>query len=152
MWVNIADYQVFIYLQKRIFILIDIARDPLTQPMLHIDTSQCQTSCTDPYSNQDQDLWEILRPPTSQIDKKIPLTHWGRVTHIGLRKLSIIGSDDGLAPDRRHAIIRTNAAILSIRPLGPNFNGILIKIHPRSIQKMSSGKWRPFCVGLRVDK
>ena len=34
-----------------------------------------------------------------------PLTHWGRVTHICVSKLTIIGSDNGLSPDRRQAII-----------------------------------------------
>ena len=33
------------------------------------------------------------------------LTHEGRVTHICVGKLTIIGSDNGLAPGRRQAII-----------------------------------------------
>ena len=33
------------------------------------------------------------------------LTHWGRVTHICVSNLTIIGSDNGLSPDRRQAII-----------------------------------------------
>ena len=37
-------------------------------------------------------------------------------------------SDNGLAPGRRHAIIWTNADILSIRPQGTYFNGILFEI------------------------
>ena len=32
------------------------------------------------------------------------LTHWGRVTHICIGKLTIIGSDNGLSPGRRQAI------------------------------------------------
>ena len=32
-------------------------------------------------------------------------THWGRATHIGVSKLIIIGSDNGLSPSRRLAII-----------------------------------------------
>ena len=35
----------------------------------------------------------------------VSLTHWGRVTHICVSKLSILGSDNGLAPTRRQAII-----------------------------------------------
>ena len=35
-------------------------------------------------------------------------THWGRVTHICVSKLVIIGSDNGLSPDQRQAIIWTN--------------------------------------------
>ena len=33
------------------------------------------------------------------------LTHWGRVTQICVSKLSILGSDNGLSPGRRQAII-----------------------------------------------
>ena len=84
----------------------------------------------------------------------IPLTHWGRVTHICVSKLTIIGSDNGLSPDRRQAIIWTNAGILLIRPLGTNFNEILIEIPTFSFTKMrlkvSSAKRRPFCLGLNV--
>ena len=36
------------------------------------------------------------------------LTHWGRVTHICVSKLTIIGSDHDLSPGRRHAITRTS--------------------------------------------
>ena len=57
-----------------------------------------------------------------------PLTHWDRVMHICLGKLTIIGSDNGLSPGRRQAIIWTNASILSIGPLGTNFSEISIKI------------------------
>ena len=83
-----------------------------------------------------------------------PLTHWGRVTHICFGKLTIIGSDNGLSPGRRQAIIWTNAGILLIGPLGTNFSEIIIKIDTISFKKMhlkmSSAKWRPFCLGLNV--
>ena len=39
-----------------------------------------------------------------------------------------IGSDNGLSPLRRQAIIWTNVVILLIRPLGTNFSEILIGI------------------------
>ena len=42
------------------------------------------------------------------------LTHWGRVTHICVSNLTIIGSDNGLSTGRRQAIIWTNAGILLI--------------------------------------
>ena len=42
------------------------------------------------------------------------------MTHIFVGKLTIIGSDNGLSPDRRQAIIWTNAGILLIRTLGTN--------------------------------
>ena len=82
------------------------------------------------------------------------LTHWGRETHTCISKLSIIGSDNGLSPGRRQTIIWTNAGILSIGPIGTILNEILIIIHTFSFKKihfkMSSGKWRPFCLGLSV--
>ena len=57
---------------------------------------------------------------------------------------------------RRQAIFWTNAGILLIGPLGTNFNEILIKILILSFRKMrlkvSSGKWRPFCLGLNALK
>ena len=84
----------------------------------------------------------------------VSLTHWGRVTHICVSKLTIIGSDNGLLPGRRQAIIRTNAGILFIEPLGTNFSEILIEIRTFSFKKMclkvSSAKRRPFCLGLNV--
>ena len=43
--------------------------------------------------------------------------------------LTSISSGNGLSPGRRQAIIWTNAGILLIRPLGKNFNEILIQIH-----------------------
>ena len=82
------------------------------------------------------------------------LTHWGRVTHICVGKLTSIGSDNGLSPGRRQAIIRTNAGILLIRPLGNKLQWILVEILIFSFKKMhlkmSSGKWRPSCLGLNV--
>ena len=78
----------------------------------------------------------------------------GWMTHIRISKRTIIGSDNGLAPARRQAIIWTNAGILLITPLGTNFSEILIEIYIFSFKKMhwkmSSGKWRPFCLGLNV--
>ena len=82
------------------------------------------------------------------------LTHWGRVTHICVGNLTIIGSDNGLSPGRRQAIIWTNAGILLIGPLGTNFSEILVGIHQLSFTKMhlkmSSAKWRRFSLGLNV--
>ena len=81
-----------------------------------------------------------------EADKAL-LTHWGRVMHICVSDLTIIGSDNGLLPGWRQAIIRTNAGILLIRPLGTNFSEILIKILIFSFKKMrlkvSSAKSRP---------
>ena len=77
------------------------------------------------------------------------ITHWGRMTHTWVGKLTIIGSDNGLLPARRPAITWTNARILFIGLLGTNFSEILIRIQTFSFMKMhlkmSSAKWRPFC-------
>ena len=88
--------------------------------------------------------------------RDIFLTHRGRVTHICVGYLTIIGSDNGLSPGRRQAIIWTNASILFIGPLGTNFSEISIEMLTFSFKKMrlkvSSAKWRPFCLGLNVLK
>ena len=82
------------------------------------------------------------------------LTHWGRVTYICVSKLTIIGSDNGLSPGWRQAIIWTNAGILSIGTLETNFSEISTEIDIFSFRKMylkmPSGNWRPFCLGLNV--
>ena len=82
------------------------------------------------------------------------LTHWGRVTHIRVSKLNIIGSDNGLSPGQRQAIIWTNVGILLIGPIQTNFSEILSEIHTFSFKKMhfktSSAKPRPSCLGLNV--
>ena len=94
----------------------------------------------------DEEDWENV--------KSVHLTHWGRVTHVCVRKLTSIGSDNGLSPSRRQAIIWTNAGILSIGPLGTNFSEISIEIQIFSFKKMhlkmSSAKWRPFFLRLDV--
>ena len=63
------------------------------------------------------------------------------------------GSDNGLSPIRRQAIIWTNAGILLIGPW-TNFSEILIKIQTFSFKKMplkmSSAKCRQCCLGLNV--
>ena len=69
-------------------------------------------------------------------------------------KLTIIGSDNGLPPGRRQAIIWTNAGISLIEPLGADFSEISIEIHiflfTQMHLKMSSVKRGPFCRGLNV--
>ena len=62
------------------------------------------------------------------------LTHWSRVKHRVVSKVTIIGPDNGLTPGRRKAIICTNAGILLIRTLGTNFSEILIEIHTFSLK------------------
>ena len=80
------------------------------------------------------------------------LTHWGRVKHICVGKLTIIVSDNGLSPGWRQAIIWTNAGILLISPLGTNFSEILIRIQIFSFKKMHLKKyvkWLPSCSAWR---
>ena len=88
------------------------------------------------------------------LNTKGHLTHWGWVTHICISELAIIGPDNGLSPSLRQAINWTNAGILSIGPLGINFNEILIEIDTFSFKKMrlkmSFAKWRPSCISLNV--
>ena len=82
------------------------------------------------------------------------LTHWGRVTHICVSKLTIIGSDNGLLPGWCQAIISANAGILLIQTLGTNFSEILSEILTFSFKKMHlkmlSAKWWQFPLGLSV--
>ena len=66
------------------------------------------------------------------------------MTHIYISKLTIIGSDKGLAPEWRQAITWTSIGVLLIWALGANFKEIWIKIHAFSFKKihfkMLSGK------------
>ena len=55
-------------------------------------------------------------------DQVIHLTHWGRVTHKYVGKLTIIGSNNRLSPGRRQSIIWTNAGIWLIGSLRKNFS------------------------------
>ena len=88
------------------------------------------------------------------------LTHWGWVTHICISKIIIVGSDNGLSPDRHQAIIWANAGILLIGPLETNFNESLIEIYTFSFKKthlenvvwkMSAILSRPQSVNLILD-
>ena len=76
------------------------------------------------------------------------------MTHICASELTIIGSDNGLSPARRQAIIWNNAGLLLIEPLGTKLSEFSIGIQTFSFKKMhlnmSSAKWRPFCLGLNV--
>ena len=86
----------------------------------------------------------------------IALTHWGRVTHICVSKLTIIGSDNGLSPDQRQATTWTNDGILSTT--GPLRNKAQWNINRNSyifiqenasenvVWKMAAMLSRPQCV------
>ena len=73
------------------------------------------------------------------------LTHWGWITHIFVSKQIIVGSYSGLSPGRHQAIFWNKD--------GTNFSEILVKIIllvQKMHLKMSSGNWRPICLGLNV--
>ena len=75
------------------------------------------------------------------------------MTHIFVSKITIIGSDNGLAPGRRQAINWTNAGISFIRTVRTNLSEMLNEIHTFSFKNMHlkmSAKWRQFCLGLNV--
>ena len=87
-------------------------------------------------------------------DRHALLTHWGWVKHICINNLTIIGWDNGLSPGRCQDIICTNAGVLLIWTLGPNFSEIISKIHAFPSKKMHlkmlSAKWQPFCLSHNV--
>ena len=58
------------------------------------------------------------------------------MAHISINKLTIIGSDIGFSPGRRHVIIWTNDGILWIGSFRTHFSEILIEIYIFSVQKM----------------
>ena len=75
----------------------------------------------------------------------IPLVHW-----------ATMGSDNGLFPVQCQAIIWTNPGLLLIGLLARNSSEIWIKMKQFSYKKMhlkmSSTKWRPFCICLNILK
>ena len=80
------------------------------------------------------------------------LTHLPLVPQYASVNRVNIGSDNGLSPGRRQAIIWASVGILLIGPLVINFSEILIKINTFSLKKMhlkmSSAKLQPFCPGV----
>ena len=75
--------------------------------------------------------------------KFITLTHQGRMIHICVANVTIIGSDIGWSP-----------GALLIETLGTIFSELSIGNHTFSFGKMhikmSSAKWRSFCLGFNV--
>ena len=81
----------------------------------------------------------------------IVLSHWGRVMHICVSKLTIIGSDNGLSPDRRQAITWNSAGILFVGHLWTNFDrNLYIFVQENAFEsvvwKMAAILCRPQCV------
>ena len=82
------------------------------------------------------------------------LTHWGRVAHICVSKLTIMVSDKGLSLVRRPAIICTNGGIWLIGSLETKFQINLNRNSHNFIKEMHlkiwSGNWWPFCFGINL--
>ena len=74
--------------------------------------------------------------PNIWIDIRYTVTHWGRVTHTCVGKLTHIGSDNGLSPGWRQAIIWPNAGILLNGHMETNFSERLIQIQTFSLTKI----------------
>ena len=140
-WFSVKEVDVIahkiISLHNHIHFLAILYPTLLANPVVEVGTRQCHNI-----------LLKLLPYFLGTND----LTHSGRVTHICVNDLTSIGSDNGLSPDRRQAIIRTNAGILLIRPLGTNFSEFLVEVLIFSFKKMrlkvSSAKRRSFCLGL----
>ena len=81
------------------------------------------------------------------------LTRWGRVTHICVGKLTIIGSDNGLSPGRYSHYLNQcwNIVNWTLRnKFQWNFNRNSNIFIYENRMKISSAKWRSFCPCLNV--
>ena len=92
----------------------------------------------------------IEKQPSHDMTPRFIIYSKRGITHLALVPNRVsIGSDNGLPPIRRQAIILTNAGLLSIGPT--NFSELLVKSRTFSFKnmrlKLSSAKWRPFCPG-----
>ena len=87
------------------------------------------------------------------IEMQMPLC-WRYVVCFSYIDVSESCDVNSLMPGRCPAIICTHAGILLIRTLGTNFNEVLSEIHAFSFKKMhlkiSSERWWPFCIGLKL--
>ena len=110
----------------QVLLLLELAICALSYVCVLMDHYCWQACCT----SQSRCLMQQSVPSSAV------LTHWDRVIHICISKLTIIGSDNGLSPGWCQAIIWTNAGILLIGPLGISFSEILIAIHTFSFKKM----------------
>ena len=79
-----------------------------------------------------------------------------RVTHISFSKLTIIGSGNGLSPDRHQVILWIKAGILLMWSFGTDFSeppnrNSYIFILEDALENVV-WKWQSFCVGLNMLK
>ena len=102
---------------------------------------------TSHYNNTFKDALDIDMASPLRLNLPLCEAEW----RICVGKLATIGSDNGLSPARRQAIIWTNDGILLIgtseqNPAKFNQTFSFKKMH----LKMSSAKWRPFFLDLNV--
>ena len=113
---------------------------------------------TYPFHNPDAGLGIYMRHKAEKsqtwltlVARKFIKTEWRTYASI---KDNSIDSNNGLSPGLCQAIIWTNAGIFLIGLWGTNFSEILVEIYSFSFKKMhlkmSSGKLRPFSLGLNV--
>ena len=150
--IEFSPWMLFTYLWLGISMGPNILADPVTPQLIDWFTRSkiyetalaCKCAMTWSLAHQAY-IWPFLSDS---------LTHWGRMTHSSVGNLTIIGSDNGLSPGRRQAIIWTNAEILLFGPSGTNLSEIAIAILTCSFTKMrvkvSSAKWRPYCFSFNV--
>ena len=123
-WTLVGNDEMKIINQWNYFHVIGITRPNISDIFPPSEWQNLNHSVISKTRNHTHDLKNIH----SAFWYKRKLTHWGRVTHTCVVKQTIIGSDNGLSPGRRQAIIWTNAGILLFGPLGTNFSEILIGI------------------------
>ena len=99
------------------------------------------------------EIVNIARRQMFTLYDEFSIALWGWVTHICVRRITTIDSDNGLSPARSQAIILTNTEILLTWPLGTNFNekfnrNPYIFIQENAFEKVK--KCRIICPGLNV--
>ena len=114
------------------------------------DTEKCVVLIVTKFGSETMSHFNLLSPSKNLsmkcflVGSCTLLTHWGRVTHICVGKLTSIGSDNGLPPIRRQAIIWTNAGVLLIGRLRTNF----IEIFIESLLSVMTAHKRGLCRGV----
>ena len=112
-----------IFVNENVRILIEISlkfvpKGPINNIPSLVQIMAWRRQATSHYLNQ---WWFVYRRIYASLGLT-ELTHWDWVMHVCISNLTIIGSDNGLSPGRRQAIIWTNAGILLIRTLEINFS------------------------------
>ena len=129
-WRHIGTFNGF-FLAENICIFITISTQCLPHSLIsskqvtsHYLNQWWSTSLTHIYITRP---WWVNQPMLGLL----LLTHWGRVTHVCIDKLTLIGWDNALSPGWRQAIIWTNAGILLIEPFQNKLEMSLILSRPQ---------------------